>query len=95
MHNEEKIIDSTKIAHIFNDYFTNVGSDLAKHIQSNINPLSYINTTLYSISIPQFTEGEILNVIKSLKIPVLGMISGLLKLVKISTFILKTINLHY
>ena len=67
MHNEEKIIDSTKIAHIFNDYFTNVGSDLAKHIQSNINPLSYINTTLYSISIPQFTEGEILNVIKSLK----------------------------
>ena len=52
MHNEFETIDPTKIAHIFNVYLTHVSSDLAKNIQSNINNLSYINTTLDIVSIP-------------------------------------------
>ena len=95
MHNEEKLIDSTRIAHIFNEYFTHIGSDLAKHIQSNSNPLSYINTTSYSIFTPQFTEGVISKVIKSLENASAGYNFWPIKVGKKYTFIHKTINLPY
>ena len=52
MYNDKKIIDPKEIAQIFNTHFINVGTVLAENIKSNINPLSYINTTMNSISTP-------------------------------------------
>ena len=41
--NNRKVSDAVEVANIFNDYFTNVGSNLAEHIISDRNPLSYVS----------------------------------------------------
>ena len=39
----DKVEVEVEVANIFNDYFTNVGSNLAEHIISDRNPLSYVS----------------------------------------------------
>ena len=71
--NEEFVInnkitsDGKEIANGFNNYFVNIGRSLAQQITSTINPLSYINTNINSIYIPDILKNEIITVIYSLK----------------------------
>ena len=49
-------------------FFTSVGNNLSKKfINDNGNPLKYISSTSNIISIPEFTESDMLTVISSLK----------------------------
>ena len=56
--NEEFVInnkitsDGKETANGFNNYFVNIGRSLAQQITSTISPLSYINTNINSIFIP-------------------------------------------
>ena len=65
--NNKLVSDSITIANSFNNYFINVGPSLAKHIQCDVNPLTYVNTNIYSMFLPTILEEEITLVIKSLK----------------------------
>ena len=67
-HDNMQITDEADIADKFNVFFTSVGNNLSKKfINDNGDPLKYISSTLNSISIPEFTESDILAVISSLK----------------------------
>ena len=59
--------DGKEIANGFNNYFVNIGRSFAQHITSTTNPLSYINTNINSIYIPEILKNEIQTVIYSLK----------------------------
>ena len=62
--NGNPTFDKSVISNSFNNYFTNVGPQLAQKIQGHINPLNYLNPTMKSMFIPYISEYEI---IKSLK----------------------------
>ena len=62
-----EVIDKTTIAAEFNMFFVNIGPELASHITSTVNPLSYINNVMYSIAIPNTSEYEIMQIILNLK----------------------------
>ena len=57
--NNRKVSDAVEVANIFNDYFTNVGSNLAEHIISDRNPLSYVSHNHHTLFIPNIEEIEI------------------------------------
>ena len=65
--NNRKVSDAVEVANIFNDYFTNVGSNLAEHIISDRNPLSYVSHNHHTLFIPNIEEIEIKNIISNLK----------------------------
>ena len=51
----------------FNDYFVNIGTNLASNIDNTSNPIEYVNDILNSISIPTITESEVTDILLSLK----------------------------
>ena len=55
------ITDSKIIANSFNDYFINVGSSLAKIINSNVDPLLYVQRHTNNMNTPEVSEFEIKN----------------------------------
>ena len=57
--NNRKVSDAVEVANIFNDYFTNVGSNLAEHIIFDRNPLSYVSHNHHTLFIPNIEEIEI------------------------------------
>ena len=59
--------DSHSIANHFNNYFVNVGKNLAEKIVTHIDPLTYITYNAHQLRIPRIEEPEILNVIAQLK----------------------------
>ena len=67
--NEEFVInykitlDGKEIAKGFNNYFVNIGRSLAQQITTTINPLSYINTNINSIYIPDILKNENITVV--------------------------------
>ena len=65
--NSKLTIDKKQIANSFNNYFVNIGKSLAQQITSTIYPLSYINTNIHSIYIPDISKNEIITVINTLK----------------------------
>ena len=54
------------IANSFNDYFINVGSSLANNINSNVDPLLYVQRHTNNMNIPEVSEFEIKNIIQDL-----------------------------
>ena len=67
IHDYEEITDKTQMCNIFNQYFVNVGSNLASSIQTNdINPINYLGDRLpNSFSFMATTPQEIFNIIKN------------------------------
>ena len=69
LHHSKVVTNDDKISELFNEYFTNVGNNLASGIpNNNINPLSYmgeriINSFIFSES----TSNEVIKVIKNFK----------------------------
>ena len=59
--------DSHSIANHFNNYFVNVGKNLAEKIVTHIDPLTYIRYKAHQLRIPRIEEPEMLNVIAQLK----------------------------
>ena len=58
--------NSNTIANSFNNYFTNVGYSLASSIQSENDPLVYLQTNIKSIYIPELDKVEIKSTITSI-----------------------------
>ena len=52
---------------LFNDFFVNVGKNLAGNIESIIDPLKYIANNVYSINTIEITEDKIINIISAMK----------------------------
>ena len=67
--NDEEITDETELSNLFNQYFANVGQNLARNIQDNgINPLDNMgDASLNSFSFQATTPIEIHNIIKSIE----------------------------
>ena len=57
--NNQYISDGKIIANTFNNYFVNVGSSLAKNIQTETDPLHYIESNENSIYIPDIYMDEV------------------------------------
>ena len=55
------------IANSFNDFFVNVGKNLADNIESIIDPLKYIANNVHSINTIEITEDKIMNIISAMK----------------------------
>ena len=55
------------IANSFNDFFVNVGKNLAENIESYIDPLKYIANNLRSINTIQVSEDKILSIISAMR----------------------------
>ena len=55
------------IENSFNDFFVNVGKNLAKNIKSDIDPLNYITNNIYSINTIEVTDDKILSIISAMK----------------------------
>ena len=73
-HDNETIADDNSIANTFNNFFVNVGSDLANRIpDSPISPYKYMKTELMnSIFLETVSPEELLEVIKGLKHSAVG-----------------------
>ena len=83
------VSDRKVIAKGFNDFFTNIGPNLANKIKpTNIDPISYIpNQNQSSIFLTPVTEQEILNIISEMKNSAAGwdgITAGILKECKLS-----------
>ena len=58
--------DVQQIAKAFNNYFTEIGPNLASKIISRVNPMSYISSSIEnSIFLPHIDENEISTIIKN------------------------------
>ena len=55
------------IANSFNDFFVNVGKNLADNIESSIDPLKYIANNVHNINTIEITEDKIMNIISAVK----------------------------
>ena len=64
--NNQYTTDSQTIANAFNNYFINVGSSLAKNLNSDTDPMLYVQYFDKSIDIPEINTAEIISVISSL-----------------------------
>ena len=64
--NNEAVTNNNDIANGFNDFFVSIGSELAKDIHSDINPLNYVSSINNSIAIFDVSCAEVINVIHSL-----------------------------
>ena len=62
----EYVTDSLQIANALNNFFVSIGSQLAKVIVSDVNPLSYVTNNVNSIAILDVTCDQVRNVISSL-----------------------------
>ena len=58
--------DPSHIANAFNDYFIEIGPKLASEITPLANPLKYVTHLQNSIFIPDITETEVTNVVRTL-----------------------------
>ena len=65
--NGNDVNDKQIISDEFNDYFVNIGPNLASNIDNTSNPIEYVNDILNSISIPTITESEVTDILLSLK----------------------------
>ena len=65
--NGNDVNDKQIISDEFNDYFVNIGPNLASNIDNTSNPMEYVNDILNSISIPTITESEVTDILLSLK----------------------------
>ena len=61
------ISNSQVIAEEYNNFFVSIGPQLASNIYSSTNHMSYMNTVVNSIFIPDITTIEMINVILLLK----------------------------
>ena len=61
------ITDPKIIANSFNDYFINVGRSLANNINSNVDPMLYVQRHTNNMNIPEVIEFEIKNITQDLK----------------------------
>ena len=60
--------DVQQIAKAFNNYFTEIGPNLASKIKSRVNPMSYISSSIEnSMFLPHIDETEISTIIKNIK----------------------------
>ena len=60
--------DVQQIAKAFNNYFTDIGPNLASKIISRVNPMSYISSSIEnSMFLPHIDETEISTIIKNIK----------------------------
>ena len=60
--------DVQQIANAFNNYFTEIGPNLASKIISRVNPMSYISSSIEnSMFLPYIDETEISTIIKNIK----------------------------
>ena len=64
--NDNIVSDKTFITNAFNNYFLNVGKTLSKIIVSTGDALSYVNSNLTTIFVPNIQEIEKLNVMSLL-----------------------------
>ena len=64
--NGQYISNNNTIANSFNNYFINVGNSLASSIQSENDPLLYLQTNIKSIYIPELDKIEIKSTISSM-----------------------------
>ena len=64
--NNTMTCDPKQISNSFNNYFISVGSTLASNINSNVNPLLYVDSNVNSIIMPEVSEEEITSVILSI-----------------------------
>ena len=60
--------DTLSVADHFNNFFTTIGESLSNNINNDIenDPLSYLKSNLKSMTILEFSENEIINIIMSL-----------------------------
>ena len=65
--NDRIVTNGLMIANEFNNFFINIGPQLASSIQSTINPLLYVNSILNSIVIPVFSEYDVRQTVLSIK----------------------------
>ena len=65
--NNKIISNSQVIAEEFNNFFVSIGPQLASNIYSSTNHMSYMNTVVNSIFIPDITTIKVINVILLLK----------------------------
>ena len=65
--NNKIISNSQVIAEEFNNFFVSIGPQLASNIYSSTNHMSYMNTAVNSIFLPDITTIEVINVILLLK----------------------------
>ena len=61
----EYVTDSLQIANVLNNFFVSIGSNLAKDIVSDVNPLSYVTNNVDSIVILDVTCDQVRNVLSS------------------------------
>ena len=66
MINNKYIPDGKIIANTFNNYFVNIGSSLAKNIQTETDPLHYIESLENSIYIPEIYMDEVRTIISAI-----------------------------
>ena len=69
IHEGAEITDETRLCNIFNEYFANIGQNLANNIQNDgVNPLNYLgDACLNSFSFMATTPPEVHNIINKLK----------------------------
>ena len=59
--------NSEVIANSFNDFFVNVGKNLAENIKSDIDPLKKITNNVYITNTIEITDNKMLNIISTIK----------------------------
>ena len=68
MYYREIIKDPELISEAFNNYFTEIGPQLASTIKKRINPMSYLSSNIEnSMFLPHIDENEISTIIKNIK----------------------------
>ena len=68
MSNGKLLTDKSDIVQHFNNYFSNIGSSLAKNLKTeNINPLDYVKSIKNSIFLKDVDSNEVKNIIVTLK----------------------------
>ena len=73
--NNKYISDGKIIANTFNNYFVNVGSSLAKNIQTETDPLRYIVSLQNSAYIPEIYMDEVRTIISAITNSASGMMN--------------------
>ena len=70
--NSQYISDNNRIANTFNNYFKNVGSSLARNIQTETNPLVYVDSLDKCVHIPEIYSDEVRTIIANIPNSALG-----------------------
>ncbi len=64
--NSKKVTDATVISNAFNNYFINVGKNLAANITSDIDPITYVSEYHQTFNIPEISQYEICTIVNNL-----------------------------